>query len=180
MVWRRVSTWVTVLLAGVVLAFVLGSLALQGPARSFPLGTSLATLAGLLLILAGEFSPRVRRLFEIQLEVEEIQTGTGSDGLLPANQPVLEEEVLLGDVPWRLVAMVFGSTLLYSLGVLLAGFTVATPLFVLLFLRLYGGAGWLGAAALAAGTTGAIVALSQVLRADLYAGVLWGAPLPPF
>ena len=57
----------------------------------------------------------------------------------------------------------------------LLGFVVATPLYILLFLRLYGGAGWIGSAALAVGMTFAMVGISWLLRADLYPGILSGA-----
>jgi hypothetical protein len=75
---------------------------------------------------------------------------------------------------------VFGSLLLLSLLILLAGFFVAVPLFILVFLQLYGEASWKGAVVLAIGSTVAILALSSLIQTPLYSGVLFGAPVPPF
>ncbi|HEX3244672.1 MAG TPA: hypothetical protein VHX16_04640, partial [Chloroflexota bacterium] len=63
---------------------------------------------------------------------------------------------------------------------LFLGFLVAIPLYVMLFLRLFGGAGWIGSALLAAGTTASLWALATLARLDMYSGVLFGANVPPF
>lgn len=175
--WRGLSFWVSLLMAGWVFSVAVASLGLKPVARDFPLGVALVTLALLLTILAGEFSPRIQALFEVNWEGTDVEDGAEPEatGRAPAGRGVA-----LGDVPWRLVGTVFGSLVAFGLGVLVAGFTVATPLFVLLFLRLYGGASWLGSAALAAGTTASMIGLTQVLRIELYPGILNGAQVPPF
>jgi hypothetical protein len=199
--WKTISFWVSVLLAVIVAGFVVGSMGLRGEARPFPLGAATLTLVALLLVLAAEFLPRVGRLFEVELEGAELEQNIGAE---PASgEPLYTEEnqedrredqpapaasyagpapeqVGLRDIPWRAVGVVFGSLTLFTIGVLLVGFAIATPLFVLLFLRLYGGATWVGSAALAGAITAAILGLSLLLRADLYPGVLLGANIPPF
>ncbi|MFN0074444.1 MAG: hypothetical protein ACKVVP_23425, partial [Chloroflexota bacterium] len=89
-------------------------------------------------------------------------------------------KVLVSEIPWRIVGIVFGSLLLAALGVLALGFLFAIPIYVLLFLRLFGGAAWVGSALLAIGTTASLYALATLARLDLYKGVLFGAIMPPF
>lgn len=163
---RTVSFWTTLLLALFVILMLLASARLPETARGFPIGVAVLTLVLLLLSLAAEFRRGLGSLVELELDIG------GSDAASGA--------VLLEDVPWKLVGLVFGSLLVYGLAVLLVGFTVASPFYVLLFLRLYGGAGWSGAAVLAVGTTVGVFALSRALRSELYGGLLLGTDIPPF
>jgi hypothetical protein len=179
MVLQRLSLWVTIVLIVAMLAAIWGATGFRAEARVFPLGVALITLLVLVVVLVGEFFPRFAALFEMSLEDVAGAEAREAEEMGP-------ERVLLRDVPWRTIGLVFGSLLVFAASVLLVGFTLSAPIYVLLFLRLYGGAGWLGSLALAIGATGVMLALSALMKVDLYPGVLSlpglkdGAPLPPF
>jgi hypothetical protein len=180
---QRLSFWVTLGLIVAMVGAIWGAAGFRAEARVFPLAIASITLAVLAIALLGEFFPRIAGLFEITLEDVAGSEARGAEDIDAEQHP---ERVLLRDVPWRTVGLVFGSLLVFALSVLLIGFTIAAPIYVLLFLRLYGGASWTGSFLLAAGVTGVMLGLSALMKIDLYPGVLTipgfrdGAPLPPF
>jgi hypothetical protein len=182
-VHQRLSFWVTLLLILGMVAAIWGAFAFRADARAFPLGVAVITLVVLVIVLVGEFFPTVAGVFEISLEDVAGSEARAAEAMDEERPP---ERVLLRDVPWGIIGLVFGSLIVFAVGVLLVGFTIAAPIYVLLFLRLYGGAGWVGSTVLAVGVTGVMVALSTLMRVDLFPGVLSipglhdGAPLPPF
>lgn len=174
---ERLSFWVTLFLILAVLGFIVGAASFRPDARAMPVGVSVVMLVVLVMVMIGEFSPRFAAIFDISLQSvagEEAKEAEQYEEESPS------DEVLIRDVPWGVAGLVFGSLLLFALAVLAFGFLIAVPLYILLFLRLYGGAGWVGSLGLAAGMTAAIYTLSVVLRADLYRGMVFGAGLPPF
>ncbi|HEY0584450.1 MAG TPA: hypothetical protein VGE94_19865 [Chloroflexota bacterium] len=182
-VHQRLSFWITLLLILGMVAAIWGAAGFRAEARAFPVGVATLTLVVLVIVLLGEFFPKVAGLFEISLEDvagSEARAAEDMDDERPA------ERVLVRDVPWAIIGLVFGSLIVFAVCVLLIGFTIAAPIYVLLFLRLYGGAGWGGSAFLAAAVTGIMIGLSTLMRVDLFPGVLSipglhdGAPLPPF
>ena len=183
MALQRLSLWVTIVLIGAMLAAIWGAAGFRAEARVFPVGVAVITLLVLLIVLVGEFVPRVAALFEMSLEDVAGSEARAAEAMDAERPP---ERVLLRDVPWRTIGLVFGSLLVFALSVLLLGFTLTAPIYVLLFLRLYGGAGWLGSGLLAVGATGVMLALSALMKIELYPGVLSipglreGTPLPPF
>jgi len=187
--WQRVSFWVILALLAFALIIALSSLGLKRDAKALPQLVSFPLLAVLVLLLVGEFVPRVQRFFTISW----LPAATpGSDNLDEAEGKELEREleevereetageVLLSDIPWRLVSLVFLGIVLYGVMVLAAGFVVAGLVFTLVFVKWYGGATWQGSLLLGVGTVGVMVALARLLAVDLYPGMLFGGKLPPF
>ncbi len=187
--WQRVSFWVTIALAVFALTIALSSLGLKRDAKALPQLISFPLLVVLGLLLLGEFVPRVQSFFVISW----LPTATpGGENLDLTEEQELERElvetereetggeVLLRDIPWRLVSLVFVGIVLYGVMVLAAGFIVAGLAFTMVFVKGFGGATWRGAALLGIGTVGTMYALALLLRADLYPGMLFGGKLPPF
>jgi hypothetical protein len=171
---KTLSFYMTLILFAFVLLLVVASFGLKADARVWPLVVGVPVLVLLLISLIGEFSPKVESLFEVSWEGAAVEEG------MEEGQSGGPRKVLVSEIPWRIVGIVFGSLLLAAVGVLAVGFLVAIPLYVLLFLRLFGGAGWIGAALLAIGTTASLWALAALVRLDMYSGVLFGASVPPF
>lgn len=172
--FKRLSFYMTLILFAFVLLLVVASFGLKADARLWPLIVGIPVLILLAVSLVGEFSPKVESMFEVSWEGAAVEEGMEEDR---AGGP---RKVLVSEIPWRIVGIVFGSLLLAAIGTLFLGFLVAIPLYVMLFLRLFGGAGWIGSALLAAGTTASLWALATLARLDMYSGVLFGANVPPF
>jgi hypothetical protein len=172
--YQLISFYVTIVLFAFVLTLVIASFSLKADARVWPLTIGIPVLVLLAISLIGEFSSKVESMFEVSWEGAAVEEG------MEEGKTGGPKKVLVSDIPWRLVGIVFGSLLLAAVGVLMLGFLVAIPLYVLLFLRLFGGAGWIGSALLAAGTTASLWALATLVRLDLYQGVIFGAGVPPF
>ena len=172
--YQTISFYMTIVLFAFVLTLVIASFGLKADARVWPLTIGIPVLILLVISLIGEFSSKVESMFEVSWEGAAVEEGMeeGEEGG--------PRKVLVSDIPWRLVGIVFGSLLLAAIGVLALGFLVAIPLYVLLFLRLFGGAGWIGSALLAIGTTASLWGLATLVRLDLYKGVIFGAGVPPF
>ncbi len=176
---RTVSFWVTLGLCVLALGMLLAALPLNEAARGFPMGVAGITLLFCLTILLAELSPRLRPIVTAALIAETASIPSDERELAPGGAAG-DTRVLLRDIPWRLVSLVFGSVLAYAVGVLLLGFTIATPLYGILFARLYGGASWKGSLLLAAGGTLGILGMSVLLKANLFPGLIGGANIPPF
>jgi hypothetical protein len=172
--FQTLSFYITIVLFAFVLTLVIGSFSLRAEARVWPLAVGIPVLVLLAVLLIGEFSSRIESMFDVSWEGAAVEEG------MEEGQSGGPRKMLVADVPWRIVGIVFGSLLLAAIGVLMLGFLVAIPLYVLLFLRLFGGAGWIGSALLAAGTTASLWALATLVRLDLYKGVAFGAGVPPF
>ena len=172
--YQTLSFYMTILLFAFVLTLVIASFGLKADARVWPLTIGIPVLILLVISLIGEFSSKVETMFEVSWEGAAVEEG------MEEGEGGGPRKVLVSDIPWRLVGIVFGSLLLAAVGVLALGFLVAIPLYVLLFLRLFGGAGWIGSALLAIGTTASLWALATLVRLDLYRGVIFGAGVPPF
>jgi hypothetical protein len=172
--FQTISFYMTILLFAFVLLLVVSSFGLKADARVWPQIVGIPVLILLALSLVGEFSPKIESMFEVSWEGAAVEEG------MEESQGGGPRKVLVSEIPWRIVGIVFGSLLLAALGVLFFGFLVAVPLYVLLFLRLFGGASWLGSALLAAGTTASLWGLATLVRLDMYKGVVFGAMVPPF
>jgi hypothetical protein len=176
-IFNRLSFWVTALLILAMVGFIWGAFAFRADARIFPLAIAILTLVLLAITLLGEFFPRITAIFEFSLEGV---AGSEAKEAEEFDEDAPPADVMVSDVPWKIVSLVFGTLVLYALGILFLGFAVATPIYLLLFLRLYGGASWIGSGLLAVGMTAAMVFLSSELHSELYPGMLFGAGLPPF
>jgi hypothetical protein len=187
--WQRVSFWVILVLMAFAVTIALSSLGLKRDAKALPQLVAFPLIAVLALLLLGEFVPRVQSFFSISW----LPAATpGSENLDESEEEALERElqeaereetggeVLLRDIPWRLVTLVFAGIVLYGVLVLAAGFVVAGLAFTLVFVKWYGGATWQGSVLLGVGTVGVMVALARLLAVDLYPGMLFGGKLPPF
>jgi hypothetical protein len=172
--FQTLSFYMTIILFAFVLTLVIASFSLRAEARVWPLTIGIPVLVLLAISLIGEFSSKVESMFEVSWEGAAVEEG------MEETQAGSPHKLLVSEIPWRIVAIVFGSLLLAAIGVLMLGFLVAIPLYVLLFLRLFGGAGWLGSALLAVGTTASLWALAALVRLDLFKGVMFGAGVPPF
>lgn len=172
--FQTISFYATIVLFAFVLLLVVASFSLKADARVWPLTVGVPVLVLLAISLIGEFVPKVEKIFEVSWEGAAIEEG------MEGGETGGPRKVLVSDIPWRIVGLVFGSLLLAAVGVLAVGFLVAIPIYVLLFLRLFGGASWLGSALLAAGTTASLWGLATLVRLDLYKGIAFGALMPPF
>jgi hypothetical protein len=172
--FKTLSFYMTLILFAFVLLLVVASFGLKADARVWPLVVGIPVLILLAISLVGEFSPKVESMFEVTWEGAAVEEG------MEEGESGGPRKVLVSEIPWRIVGIVFGSLLLAAIGTLFLGFLIAIPLYVMLFLRLFGGAGWIGAALLAAGTTASLWALATLARLDMYGGVLFGSNVPPF
>jgi hypothetical protein len=172
--WETLSFYVTAFLFAFVLLLVVASFSLKPDARVWPLIVGIPVLIMLAISLAGEFSPKLESAFEVTWEGAAVEEG------MEEGEQGGPRKVLVRDIPWKIVVLVFGS--LFALGgaIILFGFLVATPIYVMLFLRVYGGASWKGAIALGLGTVASFYGLAYLVRLDMYPGMVFGAALPPF
>lgn len=80
-----------------------------------------------------------------------------------------------GEASWRRVASSSLWLLAYLAGVALAGFLLATPLYIFLYVKLHGGRSALAGAVTALGTTlGVWIVFQLLFRYPLYPGLLFG------
>ncbi|MFN0073095.1 MAG: hypothetical protein ACKVVP_16545, partial [Chloroflexota bacterium] len=128
--FQTISFYATLVLFAFVLLLVVASFSLKADARVWPLTIGIPVLVLLVISLIGEFSPKVESMFEVSWEGAAVEEGMeeGASGG--------PRKVLVSEIPWRIVGIVFGSLLLAALGVLALGFLFAIPIYVLLFLRL--------------------------------------------
>lgn len=172
--WQTLSFYVTAFLFLFVSTLVIGSFSLKADARVWPLVVGIPVLILLALSLAGEFSRKIESAFEVTWEGAAVEEG------MEAGEQGGPKKVLVSDIPWKIVVLVFGSLFALGIAIILFGFLVATPIYVMLFLRVYGGASWKGAISLGLGTVASFYALAYLVRLDMYKGMIFGAPLPPF
>ena len=80
-----------------------------------------------------------------------------------------------GEASWRRVASSSLWLLAYLAGIALAGFLLATPLYIFLYMKLHGGRSALAGAVTALGTTlGVWIVFQLLFRYPLYPGLLLG------
>lgn len=172
--WQTMSFYATVFLLLFIGTLVVASFGLKADARVWPLTVGIPVLVMLVILIIAEFNPKIESAFEVSWEGAAVE-----EGMEEAAQG-RTRKVLVSDIPWRIVGIVFGSLVLVAVGVLVLGFLIAPPIYVVLFLRLFGGASWKGAVLLALGTEASLYALARLARLDLYPGMITGAPIPPF
>ena len=120
--WQTVSFFVSLVLFAFILLLVVASFSLKPDARVWPLSVGIPMLVMLALSIVGEFSRKVESMFEVTWEGAAVEEGMEGD------EGGRARKVLMSEIPWKIVGIVFGSILMAALGVLFAGFLVATPI----------------------------------------------------
>lgn len=168
------STLLGVILVGVSALFLVWSFSYGGMAGFVPVVLALPTTALAALCLAGEKYPGLLKAFEVSLE-DVLSTAAGDAG---AGGPSAQEGAGAGEM--ALITRMFVWFAVFGVLVFFAGFYVSTTLFALFFTRLQGGVSWRGSVFVTALALGFFYfVFDETLRVDLFAGVWFGAFIPP-
>ncbi len=169
------STLLGVILVFTSLLFFGWSFSYGGMAGFVPLVLSFPTVALAILCLAGERYPRIMSAFEVSLE-DVLTSAAGAEGSVPG------EEVQTGPKAGEmgLITRMFLWFVVFGVLVFITGFYISTLVFALAFTRLQGGIGWPGAVFITALALGFFYFIfEETLAVDLFAGVIFGAFIPP-
>jgi hypothetical protein len=160
-------TILTLLLLGFALYFVVTALGYGRNSRIFPMAIGIPTLILMALALAAVWKPGLLRGAEVNL-------GAPSSVAL-----AVSEEAEEGSVPAMRVVRMLGWLVFALASIALVGFSVAVPIYVLLFGRLEGRAGW-RASVLAALVSWAFIVgyFDLFMKFKMFRGVLFGDQLP--
>lgn len=167
------STLLGLILAATAGLFFVWSFSYSGMSGFVPLVLSFPTFVMAVVCLVGERYPAVLSMFEVSLEdVLSNAAGSGEPDAAVAKEPKAGE---LG-----LIIRMFVWFTAFGALVLVAGFFVSTFLFAVLYTRIQGRVGWLGTAFITSLAMGFFYFIFQeTLAVDLFAGVLFGAFIPP-
>ncbi len=169
-IYRKGSFWFTLLLLIIALVVVSISFSYSERARLIPLAVGIVVSILAILVLIGERYPRLIRGFDVSLtdftkgdlEVERRMKAVSKRGV--------------GTSVRTICAWIAGFFLL----IYLVGFLIAIPVFVLLFLKIYGHIRWLNTLVVTIVTWGIIYAMFKlVMKVDLFKGILFGEITPP-
>ncbi len=167
------STLLGVILVFTSLLFFGWSFSYGGMAGFVPLVLSIPTVVLAILCLAGERYPRIMSAFEVSLE-DVLTSAAGGEGAVP----VEETGPKAGEM--GLITRMFLWFAVFGVLVFVTGFYVSTLVFALAFTRLQGGIGWPGALFITALALGFFYFIfEETLAVDLFAGVIFGAFIPP-
>lgn len=168
------STLLGAILVAVSALFLVWSFAYNGMAGFVPVVLALPTTVLAALCLAGERYPGILKAFEVSLE-DVLSTAAGD---AKVEGPAASEGAGAGEMA-RITRM-FVWFAAFGVLVFVAGFYVSTTLFALFFTRLQGGVSWQGSAFVTALALGFFYfVFEETLKVDLFAGVLFGAFVPP-
>lgn len=166
------STLLGAVLVAVSALFLVWSFAYNGMAGFVPVVLAFPTTVLAALCLAGERYPGILKAFEVSLE-DVLSTAAGDAG-----GPAAAEGAGAGEM--KLITRMFVWFAVFGVLVFVAGFYVSTTLFALFFTRLQGGVSWQGSAFVTALALGFFYfVFEETLKVDLFAGVLFGAFVPP-
>ena len=154
-----------------VVAMIVAALGYGVKARAIPLLVGGFTLAMILITVLCEFSPRLKKRFDVGL----IDYGK-IDGLRQEGRST--SKFSTSDL-WKKILVAFGWTAGTLLAIYLIGFHLAISLFGIFFLKFHAKVSWLRSIALTGILYGCVYLFFVVLLSvDLYEGVFFGG-LPP-
>ena len=162
---REGRTILTMLLLVFALYFLILGMGYGRNSRIFPLAVGIPTVILMALTLAAVWRPDLLRGADVHLAG--LSTGAG------------EEEIEENDHPPGRVLRMVGWLVLAGVGIALVGFRVTVPIYILLFSRIEGRAGWVSAILLALLCWAFIVGYFDLfMRLEMFKGILFGAALP--
>ncbi len=168
------STLLGIILVGAALLFFAWSFSYSGMAGFVPLVLAFPTVVLAALCLAGERYPAIMAAFEVSLE-DVLSGAAGADeGAVQAEEYVPKAGEL------ALIVRMFVWFGIFGVLVFISGFYISTLLFAILFTRYQGRIGWPGTALITALALGFFYFIfEETLAVDLFAGVIFGAFIPP-
>ncbi|MCY4488641.1 MAG: tripartite tricarboxylate transporter TctB family protein [Deltaproteobacteria bacterium] len=167
------STLLGVILVATAALFFGWSFSYGGMAGFVPLVLAFPTLLLAALCLAGERYPRILSAFEVSLE-DVLSSAAGAEDVVETAQ----QGPKAGEL--GLIVRMFVWFAAFGVLVFITGFYVSTFLFAVLFTHKQGGIGWPGTAFITALALGFFYFIfERTLAVDLFAGVIFGAFIPP-
>ena len=168
------SVLLGIILVAASLLFFGWSFSYGGMAGFVPLVLAFPTVVLAALCLAGERYPAIMSAFEVSLE-DVLSTAAGSED---AGDTAAEEGPKAGE--FALIVRMFVWFSVFGVLVFISGFYISTFLFAVLFTRYQGRIGWPGTALITALALGFFYFIfEETLAVDLFAGVIFGAFIPP-
>ncbi len=168
------STLLGVILVGTAVLFFGWSFSYGGMAGFVPLVLALPTVILAALCLAGERYPRIMSAFEVSLE-DVLTSAAVSEG---TGEAVEQQGPKTGE--FALIVRMFVWFTVFGVLVFISGFYVSTFLFAAIFTHYQGRIGWPGTAFITALALGFFYFIfEETLAVDLFAGVIFGAFIPP-
>ena len=168
------STLLGVILVGAALLFFSWSFSYGGMAGFVPLVLAFPTVVLAVLCLAGERYPAIMAAFEVSLE----DVLSGAAGGEEAAGQAEEHVPKAGE--FALIVRMFVWFTVFGVLVFISGFYISTLLFAVFFTRYQGRIGWPGTAFITALALGFFYFIfEETLAVDLFAGVIFGAFIPP-
>lgn len=165
------STLLGIILVAASLLFFAWSFSYSGMAGFVPLVLAFPTVVLAALCLAGERYPSIMAAFEVSLE--DVLSGAAG-----ADEPAEEHVPKAGEL--GLIVRMFVWFGIFGVLVFISGFYISTLLFAVFFTRYQGRIGWPGTAFITALALGFFYFIfEETLAVDLFAGVIFGAFIPP-
>jgi hypothetical protein len=126
---RSGAFWFTLVMIALVTVFVIGAFSYPPTARLFPLLFGIPTLVMLILIA---LSVRYRWL----ITPFDASSGKNAKGKSNAENVVIEPTAIMESQKTSAVLTLIGWMVFYFLMILIVGFYISTPIFILLFIRM--------------------------------------------
>ena len=168
------STLLGIILVATSLLFFGWSFSYGGMAGFVPLVLAFPTVVLAVLCLAGERYPAIMSAFEVSLE----DVLAGAAGTEEAAGEAEEHAPKAGEL--ALIVRMFVWFGIFGVLVFISGFYISTLLFAIFFTRYQGRIGWPGTALITALALGFFYFIfEETLAVDLFAGVIFGAFIPP-
>ncbi len=168
------STLLGIILVAAALLFFTWSFSYSGMAGFVPLVLAFPTVVLAALCLAGERYPAIMSAFEVSLE----DVLSGAAGADEGAGQVEEHVPKAGE--FALIVRMFVWFGIFGVLVFISGFYISTLLFAVFFTRYQGRIGWPGTAFITALALGFFYFIfEETLAVDLFAGVIFGAFIPP-
>ncbi|MDE0033523.1 MAG: tripartite tricarboxylate transporter TctB family protein [Deltaproteobacteria bacterium] len=164
-----------VILVAASLLFFAWSFSYGGMAGFVPLVLAFPTVVLAALCLAGERYPAIMSAFEVSLEDVLAGAATGEHDV---EESEAQEGPKAGEL--KLIVRMFVWFGVFGVLVFISGFYISTLLFAVFFTRYQGRIGWPGTVFITALALGFFYFIfEETLAVDLFAGVIFGAFIPP-
>ena len=165
------SFFVTLVLLVFLLIFLGLALSYGPKEKLIPLGVLVPCIVLAIILLLGEKYPNLIKLFDLKASMLAQTHFKKPPDAENATNPIGWDNKILSICIWS-----SGFFLL----VFLCGFLIAIPIYLLLFLKLYGNIKWIKAATVALITWGAVYIFFEILLGEeLFRGILFRAYVPP-
>lgn len=175
---KRASFWVTLVMLGIVLIFVVQSFSFSPKARMFPLIVGIPGVILGVMIAAAEKWPGLIKKFEVNvgMDVKVIQDGVEAEAKIEETAPELTSNQKMRRI------LVCGAWMAgYAVTVLFVGFHISNFLLSALYVRVHARVSWLKSIIMAVILTGLIYLMfDYFMKVGLFQGILFGGYLPDF